>query len=65
MDEDQIVVVTDELMKCLEVLKMADEHLPEGDFKESYDKAVSYIGAAFKGGELPRISCPGGGLILK
>lgn len=65
MDEDKIVVVTDELQKCLEVLKMADEYLPGGDFKESYKKAVSYIVAAFKGEELPRSTCPGGGLILK
>ena len=26
MDENKIVVVTDELLKCLEVLKMADEY---------------------------------------
>ena len=65
MDENKIVVVTDELLKCLEVLKMADEYLPQGDFRESYQKAVSYISAAFKGEELPRMTCPGGGLILK
>ena len=65
MDEDKVVVITDELMKCLEVLQMAEDHLPEGDFKESYDKAVSYIGAAFRGEELPRIHCPGGALIIR
>jgi len=65
MDENKIVVVTDELLKCLEVLKMADGHLPEGDFKESYKMAVDYISAAFMGEELPRSTCPGGGLILR
>ncbi len=65
MDENKIVVVTDELLKCLEVLKMAVDHLPEGDFKESYKMAVDYISAAFMGEELPRSTCPGGGLILR
>ncbi len=65
MDEEKIVVITDEMMKCLEVLQMAADHLPEGDFKESFDKAVSYIGAAFRGEELPRIHCPGGSLIIR
>lgn len=65
MDEEKIVVITDELMKCLEVLKVAEDHLPEGDFKESFDKAVSYIGAAFRGEALPRIHCPGGSLIIR
>ncbi|MGD9347089.1 MAG: hypothetical protein PVH84_14565 [Candidatus Aminicenantes bacterium] len=65
MDDDKIVVITDELMKCLEVLQMAEGQLPEGDFKQSYDKAVSYIGAAFRGEELPRINCPGGALIIR
>jgi len=64
MGEDKIVVVTDELLKCLEVLKMAVDHLPDGDFKESYKKAVSYISAAFMGEELPRGTCPGGGLLI-
>jgi hypothetical protein len=65
MDEIKQVIVTDELLKCLEVLLMADDHLPEGDFKESYNKAVGYIAAAFRGEELPRITCPGGSLILR
>lgn len=65
MDENKIVVITDELMKCLEVLKTAGDHLPVGEFKESYEKAVSYIGAAFRGEELPRINCPGGALIIR
>ncbi|MGD8540033.1 MAG: hypothetical protein PVI66_15065 [Candidatus Aminicenantes bacterium] len=65
MDENKKVVITDELMKCLEVLQMAESHLPEGDFKESYIKAVSYIGAAFRGEELPRMHCPGSSLIIR
>lgn len=65
MDERRHVEVTEEMLKCLEVLLMARDHLPEGDFKESYNMAVSYIDAALKGEELPRITCPGGGLILR
>lgn len=64
MDENKTVVVTDELLKCLEVLKMAVDHLPDGDLKESYKMAVSYISAAFMKEELPRIACPGGGLLI-
>jgi hypothetical protein len=64
MDESKAVVVTDELQKCLKVLSMAVGRLPEGDFKESYKKAVDYIEAAFMGEELPRGTCPGGGLLI-
>ena len=60
MDEERKIIVTNELMKCLEVLEMVKDSLPKGDVNESYEKAVWYISAVLKGEELPKISCPGG-----
>lgn len=54
MPRSKTVKVTPNLLKCLEVLKMATESLPAGDLKKRAVAALGYLTQTFRGEPQPR-----------